>query len=78
MALTKIRKWGKNLAIRFPREIASGTGLSTSERVELENQDGEIVVRRTTPHFTLRELFAGKPQSSGGPRIAAHSTGDRT
>ncbi|MGH7925616.1 MAG: AbrB/MazE/SpoVT family DNA-binding domain-containing protein [Candidatus Binatus sp.] len=60
MSLITVGKWGKNLAIRFPREIARAAGLSNGERVEVETQDGEIIVRRATPHFTLEELFAGK------------------
>ena len=60
MSLITVGKWGKNLAIRFPREIARAAGLSNGEKVEVETQDGEIIVRRTTHHFTLRELFAGQ------------------
>ena len=51
-------KWGKNLAIRLPSEIV--TGLSDGERLEIETHDGEIVIRRAVPHFTLEELFRGK------------------
>jgi antitoxin component of MazEF toxin-antitoxin module len=35
-------------------------GLSDGERVEIEADDGNIIIRRTTPHFTLEELFRGK------------------
>jgi antitoxin MazE len=55
-----IGKWGKNLAIRIPGEIAKATGLSDGERVEIETHDKEIVIRRAAPHFTLKELFQGK------------------
>ncbi len=55
-----VGKWGKNLAIRFPGEIAEAAALSDGERVEIETHDGEIVIRRSVPHFTLDELFAGK------------------
>ncbi|MBO0739195.1 MAG: AbrB/MazE/SpoVT family DNA-binding domain-containing protein [Alphaproteobacteria bacterium] len=60
MSQVTIGKWGKNLAIRFPNEIVKAAGLAEGERVELEANDGGIVIRRTVPHFTLEELFEGK------------------
>jgi antitoxin MazE len=55
-----IGKWGKNLAIRLPGEIVKAAGLNDGERVEIETRDGDIVIRRTAPHFTLEEMFRGK------------------
>jgi antitoxin component of MazEF toxin-antitoxin module len=55
-----VGKWGKNLAIRFPGEIAKAAGRSDGERVEIETHDGDIVIRRAVPCFTLEELFRGK------------------
>jgi antitoxin MazE len=46
VAQATVGKWGKNLAIRFPREIAKATRLSDGERVEIEAHDGDIVIRR--------------------------------
>ena len=46
MAYATIGKWGKNLAIRFPLEIARAAGLSDGERIEIEARDGAIVIRR--------------------------------
>jgi antitoxin MazE len=60
MSQFTVGKWGKNLAIRFPGEIVKAAGLSDGERVEIETQDGDIVIRRAAPHFTLEELFRGK------------------
>jgi antitoxin MazE len=60
MAQVTIGKWGKNLAIRFPGEIAKAAGLSDGERVEIETNDGNIFIRRAIPYFTLEELFQGK------------------
>ena len=60
MAQIIVGKWGKNLAIRFPGEIAKAAGLRDGERVEVEARDREIVIRRAAPHFTLEELFKGK------------------
>jgi antitoxin MazE len=41
-----VGRWGKNLAIRIPVSIAKATGLSHGERVEIDVQDGDLVVRR--------------------------------
>jgi antitoxin MazE len=60
MSKVTIGKWGKNLAIRFPGEIAKAAGLIDGERVEINARDGEIVIRRASPHFTVEELFKGK------------------
>ena len=55
-----VGRWGKNLAVRVPQDIANLTGLREGERVEIEAQQDAIVIRRAQPHFTLSELFAGK------------------
>jgi antitoxin MazE len=60
MALVVVGKWGRNLAIRLPGEIAEAAGLSSGERVEIETHDRDIVIRRAAPRFTLEELFRGK------------------
>lgn len=60
MSQVTIGKWGKNLAIRFPSDIVKAAKLRDSERLDIEIQDGHIVIRRRAPHFTLQELFHGK------------------
>jgi antitoxin MazE len=60
MAQAIVGKWGKNLAVRFPGEIVKASGLHDGERVEIEIQEGTIIIRRTVPQFTLKALFAGK------------------
>lgn len=60
MSYIRVGKWGKNLALRVPGDIASEIGLKEGERVEIETHDGEIIIRRAAPRFTLEELFAGK------------------
>jgi antitoxin MazE len=44
----------------FSGEVVKAAGLSDSERVEIATHDGDIVIRRAVPHFTLKELFRGK------------------
>jgi antitoxin MazE len=60
MAQATVGKWGKNLAVRVPGEIARAARLSDGERVQIEARDGDIVIRRAAPRFTLEELFKGK------------------
>ena len=60
MTHVRVGRWGKNLAVRLPVDIANSAGLSEGEQVEIETQDGAIVIRRTAPHFTLKQLFSGR------------------
>ena len=55
-----VGKWGKNLAVRLPGTVANEAGLKEGERVEIETRNGEIIIRRSVPRFTLDELFRGK------------------
>lgn len=53
-------RWGKNLALRLPPDVASGLSLREGERVEVISGPDQIVIRRAKPRFTRDELFAGK------------------
>ena len=46
MSEVTVGRWGKNLAVRVPREIANASGLREGERVRLEARDGDIVIKR--------------------------------
>jgi len=48
MAHVIVGKWGTDLAIRVPFDIARASGLSEGEEVEIETQDGDIFIRRST------------------------------
>lgn len=50
MSRAKVGKWGKNLAIRVPYDVAAATGLSDGEQVEIEAKDGDLLIRRPTAH----------------------------
>lgn len=60
MSHITVGRWGKNLAIRFPGEIASAAGIQEGEQVEIDTRGEEIVIRRLAPRFTLGELFRGR------------------
>lgn len=50
-----VGKWGKNLAVRVPFEVAEQSGLQEGDRVEIETRDGDIVIRRAGISDQARE-----------------------
>ena len=46
MSHSIVGKWGKNLAIRVPMDVARAAGLADGEKVEIEALDGDLVVHR--------------------------------
>ena len=46
VARVSVGRWGRNLAIRLPREIVRAAGIEDGERVEIEARGGNIVIRR--------------------------------
>jgi antitoxin MazE len=54
MSQATVGKWGNNLAIRVPFEIARASGLSDGERVEIETLDGDILIRRSAARARRR------------------------
>jgi antitoxin MazE len=55
MSHSVVGKWGKNLAIRIPMEVARAAGLTDGEKVEVETQDGNIVVHRHEARIRSRQ-----------------------
>ncbi len=55
-----IGKWGNNLAVRLPGEIVESTRLRDGDRVDIETQNGDVLIRRADPAATLAGLFRGK------------------
>jgi antitoxin component of MazEF toxin-antitoxin module len=55
MSQSVVGKWGKNLAVRVPVEVARATGLGEGERVEIETVDGDILIRRQAARARARE-----------------------
>jgi antitoxin MazE len=55
-----VGRWGKNLAIRVPGDVAKEAKLHAGERLEVEARDAEIVIRRIVPQPTIEEMFHGK------------------
>ncbi len=77
MSHITVGKWGKNLAVRFPGDVAREIGLREGEQLEIEAQDGTIVIRRAPPHFTLEDLFRGRsPKAWRAAYAGAFGCGD--
>lgn len=60
MSQAIIGKWGKNLAVRLPVEVARAAGLVDGERVQIEARDGDIVIRRPAAQARADALAAAE------------------
>ncbi len=54
MSQVSVGRWGKNLAILVPFEVARSSGRVDCEPGEIEAQDGDIGIRRTAAHAQAR------------------------
>ncbi len=55
MSHSVVGKWGKNLAIRVPMDVARASGLADGETVEIDMQDGDLIVKRVAAHILARQ-----------------------
>ncbi len=60
MSQVTVGKWGNNLAVRLPADITAATQLRDGERVEIETQESNILIRRLQTRVSLEEIFQGK------------------
>jgi antitoxin MazE len=72
---TTAQKWGNSLAIRVPKSVAVQVGLKAQDNLEIEVQDGNVVlkphlrrvyrledlVKQITPKNVHREIDTGTP-----------------
>ncbi len=63
---TEIKQWGNSAAVRLPTRLLAKAGLEINSNIEINAQDGEIVIRpaRHQPEYTLEELLAASPAES--------------
>ena len=73
MSVMTVGKWGKNLAVRLPRDAVSAIGLTDGQRVEVEARDGEIVIRRARAEEEAAAQRAAEEILAEGEK---HSLGD--
>lgn len=50
-----VGKWGKSLAVRVPSDVARHIGLIDGEAVEIEDVDGDLVIRRDAAKAAKRQ-----------------------
>lgn len=64
-----VGRWGKNLAVRVPAEVARAAGLDEGEDVEVEAVGDDILIRRSAHQAQQRadaeaamtEIIANRP-----------------
>ncbi len=57
---TKIQKWENSLAVRIPNGIAVKAGLAVGDDVEVECEDGKVIVRSfSKSKYRLKDLIDG-------------------
>ena len=55
----RVQKWGNSLAVRIPKAFASDLGLEQEATVELELENGHLVLKPTTvPRYELDSLLS--------------------
>lgn len=55
---TKIQKWGNSLAVRLPKELASGLSLREGGEVRISQEGDALIIRRgKKSKLTLSELL---------------------
>lgn len=52
-----IAKWGSSLAVRIPKAVAEQCGVSEGSAMEMEAQEGRIVLRKRP--YDLAEMLDG-------------------
>ena len=53
---THLAKWGTSLAVRIPKAIVEAAGLHPDDELEIELQDGVIVIQAAANKPTLEQL----------------------
>ncbi|RXT00077.1 AbrB/MazE/SpoVT family DNA-binding domain-containing protein [Ammoniphilus sp. CFH 90114] len=44
--MLQVQKWGNSLGIRIPKAIATKVGLEEGSEIDLDIEDGKIVIKR--------------------------------
>jgi len=57
--LVTIQKWGNSQGMRIPKKILDNAKLKENERVEIQELNGNIIIKKITKEYSnLDELFA--------------------
>ena len=78
MSRVTVGKWGNNLAIRVPLDIAVVTGLTDGEQVDIQAKDGDLVIHRPVAHARADAKKAADEllKRTGGPMLGRLSIRD--
>lgn len=61
---TNIRKWGNSAGAIIPAGALAKAGISLGDTVELDVREGEIILKHTSPKYTLDQLLKASPQGT--------------
>jgi antitoxin MazE len=52
-----VTRWGNSLGLRIPKDVADRAGLRAGCRVEIEAEDGRVVITPARPRYKLADLL---------------------
>jgi len=55
----KVQKWGNSLAVRVPKGIAEQAGVKSDDVVDMDVEDGKIVLLKVATDYSLDDLLDG-------------------
>jgi antitoxin MazE len=55
---TRVQKWGNSLAVRIPQHFVREAGLEYNASVEMNVEDGKLVIQKSAESPTLDELLS--------------------
>lgn len=56
---TRVQEWGNSLAVRIPEALANQASLEKDAEVELQMEEGRLVLRRAVTRYSLTDLLDG-------------------
>ena len=56
---SRVSRWGNSLAIRIPASFSREVRIEAGDAVELQVEDGQLVVKPVRKTYTLDQLLAG-------------------
>lgn len=59
---TKIRKLGTSAVIMIPATLLDNAGLSIGDRLEIMISDGQMILSKAVPHYSLDDLLKRSPE----------------
>lgn len=57
MNTATLRNWGGSVALPIPRSLLSLLGLDAGQEVDMDVQDGKIIIQPAKPKYSLDQLM---------------------